>query len=42
MTKIMLEAGKSADGFKIPLNIGIYDFFIKKYGFKQVAEKKIK
>ena len=39
---IISEAAKNPEGFKIPMHVSIYDFFLKKYGFKNVAEKKIK
>ncbi|CAD8057378.1 unnamed protein product [Paramecium primaurelia] len=39
---ILADTAKNQEGYKIPLHISIYDFFLKKYGFKNVAEKKIK
>ncbi|CAD8178464.1 unnamed protein product [Paramecium pentaurelia] len=39
---LILDASKNPEGYKIPLHISIYDYFLKKYGFKNVAEKKIK
>ncbi|CAD8151210.1 unnamed protein product [Paramecium octaurelia] len=39
---ILADTAKNQEGYKIPLHVSIYDFFLKKYGFKNVAEKKIK
>ncbi|CAK66034.1 unnamed protein product (macronuclear) [Paramecium tetraurelia] len=39
---IISDTAKNQEGYKIPLHVSIYDFFLKKYGFKNVAEKKIK
>lgn len=39
---ILSDTAKNPEGYKIPLHVSIYDFFLKKYGFKNVAEKKIK
>ncbi|KAM3133972.1 hypothetical protein pb186bvf_013938 [Paramecium bursaria] len=39
---ILQDISKQSDGYKIPFHICIYDYFKNKYGFKQVAEKKIR
>jgi hypothetical protein len=39
---ILGEAMKGEENYKVPMYVAIYDFFLNKYGFKQVAEKKIK
>ncbi|CAK75223.1 unnamed protein product (macronuclear) [Paramecium tetraurelia] len=40
--QILSDICKQAEGYKIPFHVCIYDYFKNKYGFKQVAEKKIK
>ncbi|CAD8044793.1 unnamed protein product [Paramecium primaurelia] len=42
INQILTEVSKQNEGYKIPFHVCIYDFIKNKYGFKQVAEKKIK
>ncbi|CAD8133223.1 unnamed protein product [Paramecium octaurelia] len=42
INQILSEVSKQSEGYKIPVHVCIYDFIKNKYGFKQVAEKKIK
>ncbi|CAD8053146.1 unnamed protein product [Paramecium sonneborni] len=42
INQILTEVSKQNEGYKIPFHVCIYDFIKNKYGFKQVAEKKIR
>ncbi|CAD8139302.1 unnamed protein product [Paramecium octaurelia] len=42
ISQILTEVSKQSEAYKIPFHVCIYDFIKNKYGFKQVAEKKIK
>ncbi|CAK85206.1 unnamed protein product (macronuclear) [Paramecium tetraurelia] len=42
INQILTEVSKQSEAYKIPFHVCIYDFIKNKYGFKQVAEKKIK
>ncbi|CAD8061094.1 unnamed protein product [Paramecium sonneborni] len=42
INQILNDVSKQNEGYKIPFHVCIYDFIKNKYGFKQVAEKKIK
>ncbi|CAD8059272.1 unnamed protein product [Paramecium sonneborni] len=42
VTQILSDICKQAEGYKIPFHVSIYDYYKNKYGFKQVAEKKIR
>ncbi|CAD8047832.1 unnamed protein product [Paramecium primaurelia] len=42
VTQILNDICKQAEGYKIPFHVCIYDYYKNKYGFKQVAEKKIR
>ncbi|CAD8043044.1 unnamed protein product [Paramecium primaurelia] len=42
INQILTDVSKQNEAYKIPFHVCIYDFIKNKYGFKQVAEKKIK